>query len=514
MRDKDGGMITQWTERANAQLISPYGFLKIDCLATDGLTNQDRTIKLIKERHGIDIDFEDQEEFAFLTDPRAVEDDVIKAFVQGTNIGIFQFEGKGIGGLLKTIKPDNLEHIIAANALYRPGTLENKVAFEYAKRKNGARWNLPHESVKDIIGTTYGFMIYQEQVMQIYYALAKDATASEAATFMKVVAKGIARDIDGKKKLQEYRDKFIDGCIEKRIPRESYDELWEQILQMTTYAFNKSHSAGYAVQAYQDMFLKIKYPLEFYASLLSIEIDKIPEIIKESKKFGIKILPPDINISNDGFTIDGNSIRFGLLGIKNIGPSAAKELKDKRPFSSFEDILRKCEKAKVNKGIKNALISSGALDSFGARDMWLLDDDGETRISKTLNMSEKSTMEKEYIGFAVSRKDDVERFESIISQTIDDPESVDGDDGKEVCVGGEITSLKEITTKKSDKMAFATVSFKDHDFNLTIFPFEYAKYMRMLDQGTAILVLGKWDKERQTVIANNICTAEQLALEK
>lgn len=513
MRSKDGGMVTQWSERANGQLISPYGFLKIDCLSTDSLTIQDRTIKLIEERHGVKIDFEDPKQFPFIESPLAIEKNVIDSFAMGANIGIFQFGSAGVVGLIKGIVPENLEHLVAANALYRPGTLENKVAFQYAQRKNGARWKIPHESVKEILGGTYGFMIYQEQVMQIYRTLAKDATPEEAADFLKVVAKGVARDLDGKKKLQKYKEKFVDGCIEKGIPESSYEELWSQILQMTTYSFNKSHSAGYAVQAYQDMWLKTKYPLEFYTSLLTIETEKTSEIIKESKKFGIRILPPDINTSDIGFTIDGNSIRFGLMAIKNVGPSAAKEIIDNRPFESFEDLLRKVAKGKVNKKVKNALFSAGALDRFGARDSWVLDDDGETRISNVLSVADKAGLEKEYTGFAISRKDDVERFEHVISDTIDDPETVDGEDGREVCVGGEIVTLKEILTKKNDKMAFATLSFKDHDFDLTIFPDQYTRYMRMLEQGNAILALGSWDKERRCVVVNNICTAEQLAME-
>ena len=223
MRSKDGGMVTQWSERANAQLISPYGFLKIDCLSTDGLTMQAETIKRIKENTEKEIHLNYANEFKFLTSPYETDQKVIEMFSSGHNLGIFQFAGSaGIVGLLKDINPENLEHIIATNALYRPGTIANGVAFEYARRKNGETyWRIPHESLRQYLDTTFGFMIFQEQVMQVFRALAKDATGADADVFLKVVAKGIARDLEGKRKMQQYYEQFAQGCIEKEIDKKS-----------------------------------------------------------------------------------------------------------------------------------------------------------------------------------------------------------------------------------------------------------------------------------------------------
>jgi DNA polymerase-3 subunit alpha len=509
MTDKEGHMVTQWTERANAQLISPYGFLKIDCLATDGLTKQDMTIKMIKKTRGIEIDFEDVNQFPFLTSPFEVDKRVVRAFSTGNNLGIFQFESKGISSLLKLIKPHNIDHIIAANALYRPGTLENGVAFDYARRKNNlVAWKLPHPNVKPFLGDTFGFMIYQEQMMQMYQALAEGVTPSESATFLKVASKGIARDLEGKKRIQKYYEKFESGCIKKNIPKESYDLIWDQILQMTTYAFNRSHSAGYAVQAYQDQYLKTYYPLEFYTSLLTLETEKIPQIIRESKNFGIKILPPDINISDEGFTIDGNSIRFGLLGIKFVGPSAIEEIKNKRPFKSFEDLLERCTPSKVKSNVRQALFKSGAFDQWGARNEWVLDDSATQIIQGGLSQSEIFILEKEVTGFVISKSDSINTYEKIISDTID--KVYEKEDGEEVCVGGEVTNFKEITTKKGDKMAFVNLQFKNDDYALTIFPKEFKKYFNFLAEGNTVLAIGDWDIDRQTVVVKNMCTAEEL----
>lgn len=512
MKSKDGGVVTQWSERANAQIISPYGFLKIDCLSLDSLTVQERTLKMIEERHGIKYNFEDPKQFPVVESPYNVDRDIIESFADGANIGIFQFESAGIVGLLKQIKPTNLEHVIAANALYRPGTLENNVAFDYAKRKNRKHnWKVPHKSVEQFLTNSFGFMIFQEQVMQIYSALAKDATPAESATFLKVVSKGIARDIDGKMKMQQYYDKFEEGCIEKGIPKASYELLWQQILQMSTYSFNKSHSTGYAVEAYQDKFLKRNYPFEFYTNLLSKKPDKIPSIIRESKFYGVNILPPDVNTSEEEFTIDGNSIRFGLLGVKNIGPAAIAELKAHRPFSSFEDMVERVQKSKVNAKTKKALFMSGALDSLGARHNWSLSEDGEERIGTPVDIDTMAQWERETMGFTISKKDDISKYKDIIDERITLPEEFEN--GESAFVAGEVINVKEILTKNKERMAFVELEYLNNNYNLTVFPKKYSKFSHMFTEGTPLLAIGDWDEERQVVVAEHICTAEQLAIE-
>lgn len=515
MQAKDGQMVTQWSERANGQLIAPYGFLKIDCLATDALTVQDKTIKLIKERHGIEIDFEDIKQFPVNESPDYAETDVVEAFADGANIGVFQFgTSAGIRGFLKEIKPTSLEHIIAANAMYRPGPM----AFlaDYAGRKNGATWKSFHEAVAPYMDYTFGILVFQEQVMQIYNALAKDATGADSATFLKVVAKGIARDLEGKKKLQTYYDKFAAGCEEKGIPKESYDEVWNQILQMSTYAFNRSHSAGYAMQAYQDKWLKIRYPLEFYASLLTTESDnakKVPPILKESRIFGINILPPDINISGSDFTIHENDIRFGLLGVKNVGDKAIEEIVEGRQngkYVSYEDFCERVTKTKVKRNVKKNLVDSGAFDALGGRRDWTIDANGDI-IAEGYSERERAALEKEILGYALTRKSDIEQYNEIIKErTIPFYELEDKNDS-EVMLGGEIAKIKEHTTKKGDKMAFVDLSFETDTYNLTFFHNQYERYKDILNEGSAILVIGDWDRDRQATVVKQACTAVQLA---
>lgn len=515
MRQKSGEMATQWSERANAQLISPYGFLKIDMLVTDALTVQANCIKLIEQRHGVKIDFEDPMQFPVTASPLDVERAVVEAFASGANLGVFQFASRGIVGLLREIKPTNLEHIIAANALYRPGTLEggpNSVAFRYARCKNGLEhWNVAHEAMREFVGTTYGFMIYQEQVMQIFRVLGYDVQSSAAAVFLKVVAKGIARDLEGKQKLQKYYDIFAKGCEEKSIPKQAYDEVWDQILQMTTYAFNRSHAAGYALQAYQDMWLKTHYPLEFYACLLSVETEQVPVIIRESSHFKVKVLSPDINTSDVGFTIDGDAIRFGLLAVKQVGDVAIREIKGIRPIVSYEDFFDRAPRAKVNKRVKESLFKAGAFDTLGGRDEWVLDLEAKP-IDGGLSMTKKAAGEKEVLGHVLSKKSEVEQYANLIKErifTLSELEALGQE--TDVVVGGEVVTLKEHTTKGGHTMAFVDVSFGTDEYSCTLWSEKYADYQDFLLEGTAVLIAGTWDPERRSVLVTGACTASQLA---
>lgn len=513
MKSKDGGTVTQWSERANGQLISPYGFLKIDCLSTDSLTAQDRFAQYLRERRGIEIDFEDIKQFPVMESPNYAESDVVEAFANGACLGIFQFgkEDSGIKSFLKGIKPEHLEHIIAANAMYRPGPMA--LLGDYAARKNGAPFSLPHPKLEEYLGYTYGIMVYQEQVMQMYNALAKDATPADAATFLKVVSKGIARDLQGKQRLQAYYDKFAEGCEEKNIPKRAYDELWDQILQMSTYAFNKSHATGYAMQAYQDKWEQTRYPLEFYAALLTTESDnakKLPRIIKEAKLFGINILPPDINTSESGFTIDGNSIRFGLLAIKFVADAAIGQILEHRPFESWEDFYERVPKSKVNKRVKKALVEAGAFDTLGGRREWILDEEGNKK-DQSLTEAERTTLELDILGYALTTKSEIDKYRDLIRERTVPADELQDLDKQEVMLGGEISKVKEITTKKGDKMAFVDMSFETDDYSLTFFPEKYGKYQHILSPGTALLVLGDWDKNNETTIVRNAVTASQLA---
>lgn len=501
MRAKDGSITTQWSERANAQLLSPYGFLKIDMLVTEALASQDRALQLIEERHGIKYDFEDPKQFPVVESPFLSDPDVVETFGHGRMLGIFQFASHGAVGLLKDIKPENLDHIIAANALNRPGTLGNGMAEEYAKRKNGKEWSLPHEAMEPFLGTTYGVIVFQEQVMQIYRALGKDVESAESAVFLKVVAKGIARDLKGKEKLQAYYEKFAAGCEEKGIPKKAYKTLWDQILAMTTYAFNRSHSAGYGLQAYQDGWLKHNYTLEFYEPLLSNEDKKTGQIVRESRAYGLKILPPDINTSNAHYTVDGNAIRFGLLAIKGVADAGIAEIKRERPFASLADFEDRVAKRKVNSAARKALVDCGAFDTIGERADWTI--------------LEKAAAEREILGTALSAAADVVKHKKLITEYTDRFDKLEEMAAKEetVSVGGEIVKITESKTKNGDLYARIDIEFDGEEIQVIFWSEQYKKFRQMLAIGAAILVAGSYDVEYGNVSVSSCITAEQLSIE-
>jgi DNA polymerase-3 subunit alpha len=501
MRSKDGSIVTQWSERANAQLLSPYGFLKIDMLVTDALTVQAEAIRLIKERHGLDIDFEDPKQFPVIESPLLSDPKVIEAFAHGRNLGVFQFASSGISGLLKGIKPETLEHVIAANALYRPGTLSNGMAREYAARKNGLMWHLPHEAAREFLQNTFGIITFQEQVMQMYKALGKDIDSSESAVFLKVVAKGIARDVEGKAKLQKYYSKFEAGCLEKGIAKKEVKDMWDNILEMTTYSFNRSHSAGYALQGYQDQWLKTNYPLEFYTPLLTIEPKKIPQIIRESRQFGIKVLPPDINQSEAGFAIDGNAIRFGLLAVGNVGEAALSSIKVMRPFESWAEFYKSVEARKCNVTAKRNLHNCGAFDTLGERQDWPL--------------IAKAEQEKAVIGTVLSGESDIAKYGDLLNQYITPSIEFEEFAANEemIQVGGEVIAISDKTTKKGDEYARVTVALGDDETVVNFWKDTYSKYRHMLADGAVVLISGHYDVQYESVSARYCVTAEQLVEE-
>jgi DNA polymerase-3 subunit alpha len=506
MRGHDGSTVTQWSERAEFPIITTYGFLKIDVLSTDSLTIQDTCTQLVKKLRGRVVDFEDVKQFPVNADPHDVEEDVITAFGQKRNLGIFQFESSGISGMLKDIQPTFLGDIIACNALYRPGALEGGMAFDYGDRKNGRQpivyW---HESLEPFLRETYGVMAYQEQVMQVCSALGGFSLA-EADIVRKAMTKWQSTKIKtnkGRGEMNAMAKKFVAGCKEKGIPEAQAKDIWEKVLQFSIYGFNKSHSAGYALQAYHDMWLKLRYPLEFYASLLTWEDGKVPAVIREATANGIQVKPPDVNASESTFALDRNSIRFGFEAIKHVGDSSANEIMRARqdgPFTSFDDFMSRITIAKCNARVQTALVECGAFDSLGLRHDW---DDAR-----------RHEAELRLLGYSLTRKRPVDTHKAMIAKRIvDDSTLARYDEGTEVMVGGEIVNVKEIVTKKGDKMAFVDLVFVNSSYNCTFFPRVFDRYWHFLSEGNAILALGSWDPERGVVQVENAVAVEVLAAE-
>ena len=353
-KDKDGQVITQFSK----DHVEALGLLKADFLGLTTLSVMEETVKLIAQTKGAapDIDkipFDDEKTFALCQ--------------RGDTIGVFQLESRGMRDLVRRIGLNRIEDLIAMIALYRPGPMN--MLDKYVECKTG-RTKITYDDprLEPILSETYGVLLYQEQVQQAAHVLAGFSLGDG----------DILRRAMGKKKPEEMesqRQKFIEGCRKTGgMTAHKAEKIFDNIAKFAGYGFNKSHSTGYAVIAYQTAYLKAHYPEEFMAALLSSEISgntkKMPLFIGEARAMGIEILPPDVNKSAPRFMPLEKSIRFGLAGVKNIGEGAAEAIVAERekngPFLSLADFCTRMESKFVNRKVLETLVSCGAFDSFGA----------------------------------------------------------------------------------------------------------------------------------------------------
>ncbi|HBK69849.1 MAG TPA: DNA polymerase III subunit alpha [Firmicutes bacterium] len=342
----DGQATTQFEMNTCEEI----GLLKMDILGLKTLTVIDDARKLI-EKKGIIININKLP----LDDKK-----VYRLLSQGHTAGVFQFESSGMQGILKKLKPNCFEDLIAAVALFRPGPLGSGMTDDFIDCKHGRKpIKYLHSILEPILKETYGVILYQEQVMRI---------ATDMAGFTLAEADLMRRAI-GKKKpeiLAAQREKFITGSVNNGINKTVAEEVFTLIDYFSGYGFNKSHSACYAFISYQTAYLKAYYPLEFMAALLSntANQDKIALFLNECRRLGIKVLPPDINKSEREFTLDENTIRFGLGAVKNLGEAAISQILNNRPYKDIYDLVYK---AKLNKAILETLACAGCLSDFGSR---------------------------------------------------------------------------------------------------------------------------------------------------
>ena len=340
--------------------VESAGLVKFDFLGLKTLTVINQTLKRInkdKKEDLIDInniDLEDKKTFKLLQ--------------KGETTGVFQLESRGMKEYLKKLKPNDFEDIVCMNALYRPGALG--MVDSYIERKH-QREEIPpgHESVKKVLSTTYGVIVYQEQVMQI---------AQELSGFTLGQADILRRAMGKKKKdeMEKMKKDFIDGAVNKKVNKRYAENLFEQIEQFAGYGFNRCHSVPYALIAYQTAWLKANHPSEFMASLLSLELDstdRIQMFVDDCRFIGLNVLKPDINSSSYAFEDkDKKTVLYGLGAIKGIGESLVKSITTAREKGVFKDLYDFCLRIgsnKLNKRILTTLIGSGAMDSFGKRKM-------------------------------------------------------------------------------------------------------------------------------------------------
>lgn len=342
----DGQVTTQFEMNTCEEI----GLLKMDILGLKTLTVIDDAVKLIKKKN-ITININKLP----LDDKK-----VYRILSLGQTIGVFQLESDGMQRILKKLKPDCFEDLIAMVALYRPGPLGSGMVDDFIECKHGKKEiSYLHPVLEPILKETYGVILYQEQVMRI---------ATDMAGFSLAEA-DLMRRAMGKKKpevLAAQREKFIEGSVSTNVSKGIAEEVFTLIDYFSGYGFNKSHSTAYALIAYQTAYLKTYYPVEFMAALLSntTDQDKTALFLNECRRLSIKVLPPDINKSGQEFTLDGSTIRFGLGAVKNLGDAAISQILNNRPYNDIYDLVYK---AKLNKAVLETLACAGCLSAFGSR---------------------------------------------------------------------------------------------------------------------------------------------------
>ncbi|MHC4159887.1 MAG: DNA polymerase III subunit alpha, partial [Planctomycetota bacterium] len=536
-------IITQY----EGPVVEKVGLLKMDFLGLKTLSVLERARELVKDIHSTDIDLETLD----LADPK-----VFELFSSGKTKGVFQFESAGMQDLLIKMKPDRIEDLIAANALYRPGPMI--LIPDYIERKHGAKWDLPHPIMKEILDETYGIMVYQEQVMRICNRLG-DIPLREAYTLIKAISKKKARTI------AKERERFIEGCVDKGLNKNQAKQIFEFIERFAGYGFNKSHSTRYAFIAYQTAYMKAHWPVEFMAASLTYEMDntdKVVDYIAECKKMGTEVQPPDINESGVDFTPlykgagkdKKGVIRFGLAAVKGVGEKAVEQIITAREkISRFQSLFHFCENVDLrvaNKQVLEALIKAGAFDRLGGNRAQMTaglekamqigarlqadKQNGQMNFFGQLQQDSKYekdaehlpnvppwpetqmlTFEKQVLGFYITSNPLSHHAETInLYSTLDTSQLTDYTQDRQIVIGGMITKIRYNIIKSGrnagSKMAVFILEDLQGSVEVVMFPDVLNRYGNLLVKDTIVFAKGKLDFRREKP---NILAVELIALD-
>ncbi len=519
-KGKKGEVVTQF----DMKCVEKIGLVKFDFLGLRNLTVIANTLSLIATQGGTppdlsNLDFNDPATYQLLG--------------SGDTTGVFQLESSGMKDLLMRLKPESFDDIIALVALYRPGPLDSGMVDDFVDRKHGKKtveYIVPQ--LEPILKETYGVIVYQEQVMKIAGDLANYSMA-EADDLRKAMGKKIPEI------MAMHRERFMQGAAENGIPSDKAGKMFYLMEKFGGYGFNKSHSAAYALIAYQTAFLKAHFPVEFMASLLTSEMhstDGVVKYIGECRSQGIEVLPPDINESEKTFTVTGSMIRFGLVAVKNVGESAIESIIEARKNGRFSSLFEFCERVdlkRVNKRVVESLIKCGAFDStenYRSRMTASLEDCMDygqrvqkekadpqmglfnlTEDQKAINMPTLSEIdewdekqflafEKESLGFYITGHP-LNEYEDLLEKftNTDSVKLKEQNDGESVRIGGMIRNTKIIKTKRGDLMAFVTLEDLHGDVEIIVFSALYTKVYDLLTDDNAVLVRGSLQKEENSV---------------
>lgn len=416
---------------------------------------------------------------------------VWKMFQTRKTEGVFQFSSSGMQELLENMRPTKISELTAANALYRPACLENGWHTDFCNRKHGLEpVSYVHEDVESVLAETYGVIVYQEQFMEVFHKVGG----------ISLVESDIIRSALGKKdleKLKKFKEKFIAGAS-KKISAMDAEHLWEQIEKAAGYSFNKSHSASYAVLAYISQYLKVTYPEHFWcANLYWAVIKKKPgeleAVRKASVEMGIEHVLPDINKSKNDFYVETGKIVWGFRSVKGVGPQAAADLERLQPYASFDDFMKKIRKSKIKVNNIEGLIVAGAFDEFGDRKdlLFRLYDMKATKKKPAKEVPSEIDLIlkfRETMGFFEQQ---VKRVRPGFSRhCITEAELREYDAREAVIVGGIITHVSKIKTKKGDTMAFLTIEDMDESIEVTLFPSVFDEYKALCREGKIVEIRG------------------------
>ncbi len=521
--------------------LEKIGLLKMDFLGLKTLTVINETVKIVQKMRGVRVDIAKLPE----DDPETYE-----MLSKGDALGVFQLESSGMRDLLKKMKPSHFGHLVALLALYRPGPLGSGMVDDFIKRMRDPKLiKYDHPGLEPSLKETYGVILYQEQVMRIVSDLA-GFTLAQADSLRRAIGKKIPEVMAKEKKA------FMDGAMKRGVKERVAEKIWELIDYFSGYGFNKSHSTAYAAVSYQTAYLKAHYPVEFMTALLTSEMnntDKVVQYIEAAKKMGINVLPPAVNESFSDFTCVGNHIRFGLAAIKNVGSTAIESIIATRmkegPFRSLFDFVQRVDLRTCNHKVMESLIKCGAFDEWElhrAQLMAMLDQvlDMGANVQKDRSRgqlsffenggggeegfhdqqaavpdipewpeNQKLAYERELIGFYVSSHP-LSKYGRILKSyaTATTANLSEFSHQAEVTIGGIIDTMKEILTKKGDKMAFLSLQDLNGSCETVVFPSVYKAAGTLIQKDALVFIKGKVDARDDVakLLADEIIPLEEV----
>ena len=526
----DDGVMTQFEMNA----IEKIGLLKMDFLGLRNLTVLDRAVRFIAETRGEtiglrEIPLDDSKTFELLS--------------SGETTGVFQLESDGMRRYVKDLQPDRIEDVMALVALYRPGPMA--YIPQYVARRHGREQaTARHPLMSAVLESTYGIMVYQEDVMAVAQAVA-GYTLAEADKLCYAVRKKIAHE------LQEHRERFVNGAVANGLSKKIAEAIFDDFEPFARYGFNQAHATCYGTIAYQTAYLKANYPAEYMTAVLSTELgnsDKIIEAVRECSRLDVAVAPPNVNGSESNFAVKEGTVFFGLAAVKNVGTAAAESIAAERAeelFQDFYDFCLRIDQRVVNRRALESLIKVGALDCMGDRAALLasLDDVlastqkaqsisnqgptlfetflGEEQAAMLTSFTlpetepatpeEKGIWEKELLGDYLSEnpfKPHIERMRAVADMTT--AEVTQEREGKRVTLAGRVGSVRKIFTRKGQNMAMLTLEDGKGQIDVTVFPKLYAGRADLLENGNFVVVKGRVEQDSRDDVLRILAESAEL----